>query len=271
MAAAATAGELDGCSLSESYGRRASPPQRVRARGCRLLHALPLVLALLVGRSSAQPTFRFGSISWAACDTPFADPYFPHVCRTAQDADGKFEAPHPRRIAVTVHAAWSKARTTESTMISNAQATASANEFELNGAPTWLGLSRLQEQPKYERRVGYRRGKGSGSMLVDDDSLCVTGDDVGKPACSSNVYGFMIDRLSPDKQIFHARYTFEITFPGNGDYEVFFEGCCRLSSIDNNANLPFYLSGTPPTTPFFNTHYPLQHPPTDPLNTDCPI
>jgi hypothetical protein len=37
------------------------------------------------------------------------------------------------RIAVTVHAAWSIARTTESTMITRAQATASADEFLRNG------------------------------------------------------------------------------------------------------------------------------------------
>jgi hypothetical protein len=60
------------------------PSQRLGTKLSRLQMVMPLVFALLVSRSSAQPTFRFGSISWAACDTLFADPYFPHVCRTAK-------------------------------------------------------------------------------------------------------------------------------------------------------------------------------------------
>jgi len=186
-------------------------------KSCRAI-VLVAFFCTLLRSSSAQPTFRFGSISWAACDTAFADPYFPHICRTEKDADGKFLDPDPMRIAVTVHCAWSIARTTDSTMISAAQATAASAAFESNGAPARLNLARLQEQPKYERRMGYRKGRDSRSTLVQDDRPCVIGDDVGSPACDSNFYGFQVDRLSPDNQLFHARYTFEITLPAQGDY-----------------------------------------------------
>mmetsp|Transcript_18796 Transcript_18796/g.27655 ORF Transcript_18796/g.27655 Transcript_18796/m.27655 type:complete len:1366 (-) Transcript_18796:313-4410(-) len=207
---------------------------------CRVIFAVAL-FSTLIGCCTAQPTFRYGSMSWAACDTGFVDPYFPHVCRTATDASGKFEQPASMRIAVTVHSAWSISGTSDSSMITKAQSAASAAAFEAKGAPTRLNLARIQEQPKYERRIGYRRGKGASSTLVQDDSLCMIGDDVGSPACDSNFYGFMIDRISADKQLFHARYTFEITFHESNSFEVFFDGCCRLTALDNNANLPFYL------------------------------
>lgn len=207
------------------------------------------VSVLFPGGCSAQeslsaPTYRSGTISWAACDTSFVDPYFPHVCRTGNDANGKVLQPSPMRIAVTVHAAWSISRTSSSTMITSAQSAASATAFEQNGAPTRLKLARLQDQKKFQRLIGYRRGIGEGSTIVEDESLCQIGDDVGSAACDANFYGFMIDRLSADKQLFHARYTFEITLPESNDFEIFFEGCCRITDIDNNPNMPFYLSTT---------------------------
>ena len=209
--------------------------------------------ALLQSQPCGAQTFRYGTISWQACGAPFVDPYFPHVCRTSLDASGAFATPDRKRIAVTVHAAWSRTATTESTMVNKDQAQKSWEAFQASGPPTRLELSRLQDQPRFERRIGYRRAGDMGdwntrwrsSTLATAEelaALCVTGDDPGNPACNQQIYGFMIDRMSPDSELFHARYTFEIAFATDGDYEVFFEGCCRLLSVDNNANLPFYLS-----------------------------
>jgi hypothetical protein len=55
---------------------------------------------------------------------------------------------------------------------------------------------------------------------------------------------FRIDRLSPDGTMVYARYSFDIRFPQEDEYTVFFEGCCRPSSdksdpdiyVKNNAN-----------------------------------
>jgi hypothetical protein len=143
------------------------------------------------------------------------------------------------RIAATVHAAWSISKTTASTMIPRSQAELSVANFERNGAPTRLNLARQTVQPRYERRIGYRRCTAPSSEgrpcfrseLVEDDSICVIGDNVGSPACDTNFYGFMIDRLSADKQLFLARYTFEITLPGHNDFEVLMPFLNRIPSL----------------------------------------
>ena len=153
------------------------------------------------------------------------------------------------RIAATVHAAWSISKTTASTMIPRSQAELSVANFERNGAPTRLNLARQTVQPRYERRIGYRRCTAPSSEgrpcfrseLVEDDSICVIGDNVGSPACDTNFYGFMIDRLSADKQLFLARYTFEITLPGHNDFEVLVPFLNRIPSLYQSYSCSFSI------------------------------
>ena len=182
----------------------------------------PVIPRPLVSEASPRPVLRFADLALKplinVCDALLRFCFlqsFPHVCRTELDpATGFLKEPDHLRIAVTIHAAWRISKTTASTMIPKSQADASVAAFEREGAPTRLNLARQTVQPKYERRIGYRRcTKASSegrpcfeSEYVEDDSLCVIGDDVGSPVCDTNYYGFMIDRLSADKQLFHARY-----------------------------------------------------------------
>jgi len=56
-----------------------------------------------------------------------------------------------------------------------------------------------------------------------------------------NNYVFMIDRISDDGDTVFARYSFQHQLTTNGDYTMYFDGCCRAPELLNNPNLVFHL------------------------------
>mmetsp|Transcript_88781 Transcript_88781/g.236306 ORF Transcript_88781/g.236306 Transcript_88781/m.236306 type:complete len:931 (-) Transcript_88781:51-2843(-) len=122
----------------------------------------------------------------------------------------------------------------------------------LSGTSRDLKVFRRKSDPTVERRIGYRYGVGDASynpIVVD----CPTTP--CPPASDLNYYFFQIDRLSQDRSLVYARFTYELILPQSGAYTAFFEGCCRppisATSTDinnaqglyvaNNYDLPFHL------------------------------
>ena len=79
-------------------------------------------------------------------------------------------------------------------MISSGESASAKTYFEANGPPARLTLTRLMEQPAFERRIGYRRQlRADGtSELMDQaelDKLCVAGKNSilgdNAPACDA--------------------------------------------------------------------------------------
>jgi hypothetical protein len=117
-----------------------------------------------------------------------------------------------------------------------------------------------------DRRIGFRKGYVDGVQPFGDFSLPGTGTEVAQntgiincptpatcPAFTTD-YNFKIERIA--RGTVYARYYFELTFPSDGDWVVFFEGCCRVPScqpggtcetggaitgVANNAGLPFHI------------------------------
>jgi hypothetical protein len=80
-----------------------------------------------------------------------------------------------------------------------------------------------------ELRLGYRVGSGDSSVLPDPTNMRSGIIDCSVPPCGPNInnYEFMIDRLSDDGDTVFAHYSYELQFILNGDYSLFFDGCCR--------------------------------------------
>jgi len=97
---------------------------------------------------------------------------FPHVCRTATDASGKFEQPAPMRIAVTVHSAWSMSGTSDSSMITKAQVRWKEKERDSIRRVDGERGQETEPQRVCARGRTYVREKESEQMFTSDVGMC---------------------------------------------------------------------------------------------------
>ena len=214
-----------------------------------------VVLGLSLLGMAWGDNFRFGDIKWASCyrgEGDFYDPRFPEVCA---DRSSRL------RVGFTITGAWTWANTGTS-MLQFAAEDKLAYESspdKMCGDPVRgckLRLDRNTASPTNERRIGYRTGlsdsSGNDRTIPSLAANAIVGCPIfgGGPALCPNQatsYDFSITRESPDRTIVFARYSFEILFPSEDDYTVFFEGCCRVPSTVgveytiNNPSLTFHL------------------------------
>ena len=212
-------------------------------------------------------TFRFGTMSWKRCSAGFHDMLFPEVCADVNQ----------NRVAFTVECSWLISESFQGlgTMLPNGlqEVDTFLQNLDTTSLPNRaLTVNRLwcgQDNQGHTicavlRGIGYRIGIDVRSTLAVDESvqptaaqdanlgaICATSTDLqsSRPSCASvSSYTFRIDRISNNTKdardfgnIVYARYSFDILFPGQGDYTVFFEGCCRSNDLYNNQQLPFHL------------------------------
>jgi len=214
------------------------------------------VLAACCVGGARGDNFRFGDIKWGNCfrqistdpavlarNGDFYDPRFPEVCA---DRSSRL------RVGFTVTAVWAVGANDNSGRSMLTYATEDIDAFKaspeqppykkmcgsLRGCK--LRLSRNTDTPTHERRIGYRLGISDAagvdftrpSPVPQDAIVSCPVKDGGPSLCpnSATDFDFTIDRLSEDETLVYARYSFEILFPSEGDYTVFFEGCCRPPS-----------------------------------------
>ena len=212
-------------------------------------HLLCCVVAMLmtVDMASARH-FSYGHMSWAVCRNPdklhavFYDPMFPEVCKTCDS---------PLCVGVTIHSAFKLSGNVASPFMTYLDTDVAA--YRASGRTNRkLRLKRnlppsAGQKDTAELRIGYRLGYGDRSMVpdVNDERSGIVQCSV--PPCPSGKvenYDFMIDHISSDGEMVFAHYSFELQFNSNGDYTVYFDGCCRPPSIEglmNNAGLVFHL------------------------------
>lgn len=202
--------------------------------------------------------FRYGDIRWAGCFRgagDFYDPRFPEVC---SDRSSRL------RVGFTITGVWSWANSATSMLQNSVDDKKNfddgACQKTVRGCK--LRIDRNKATPTNERRIGYRLGLSDGttdqtvptpalaSQQNDQNSIIGCPIKNGGPALCPNQetsYDFAIDRVSMDQTNVYARYSFEIVFPSEGDYTVFFEGCCRpvsqpsLEYTLNNPSLTFHI------------------------------
>jgi hypothetical protein len=213
-----------------------------RARGA---HACLLIVVLA---SAAQAKhFRYGDMSWGVCrnaEVPykvFYDPLFPEVCRTCSS---------PLCVGVTIQVAFKISGAVQAPFMENLDTDVQAY---LDSEHAQRRLRLIRNMPSgdaletTELRIGYRIGNGDMSTVPDVADARSGIIDCSVPPCPKRASGevdnyvFMIDRISDDGDTLFARYSFQLQLTMNGDYTVFFDGCCRPPEILNNKNLVFQL------------------------------
>jgi hypothetical protein len=196
------------------------------------LFSLLTVLGLL-GWCDGQ-TFKFAHLRWTHCRAGFYDPYFPEVCKTSSS--------NPLAVGFTLTASWGVTEDDTSNMLQKAF-TDVTNFVTSNNTIRDLRLYRSRSERAREKKIGWRKGLGFDTVLPPIESGGGIVDCPVPPCIGSNSeYMLQIDRVSADRTKVFARYSFEITFPADDFYTVFFQGCCRRDSgVQNNARLTFHV------------------------------
>jgi hypothetical protein len=193
--------------------------------------------------------FRYGDIFWKACRNSeakyqaFYDPLFPDVCKSCES---------PLCLGITVNVVFSRIGVTGSMFLENLEVDV-AKYLASGRTEKELRLPRNMpsgnDMETSELRIGYRDGLGDQTT----EPAAASGNSRGGiihcsiPPCPDpstglvDDYVFMIDRLSDDETTVFARYSFQMQFSKNGDYTVYFDGCCRPGTLMNNAGLVFQV------------------------------
>ena len=110
-----------------------------------------------------------------------------------------------------------------------------------NGTVRDLRLHRNKFETQKAIKIGWRYGLGADTVLPANGGVV----DCPVPPCvgMNTDYMLKIDRVSNDLTKVYARYSFEVIFPSEGLYTVYFEGCCRPNDdlVNNNALLTFHV------------------------------
>ena len=184
----------------------------------------------LLSACQAQ-TFRFAHLQWTHCVEGFYDPYFPEVCSSTS-------ATYHRAVGFTLTASWGATDDDPTKMLQTAY-TDVRNFVDSNQTMRNLRLYRNRNEKQKAIKIGWRYGQGLDTILPTDGGIV---DCPRKPCFGLNTeYILQIDRVSLDRTRVYARYSFEIMFPEDGLYSVYFEGCCRPKEVLNNAMQTFHV------------------------------
>jgi len=185
----------------------------------------------LVGWCEGQ-TFKYAHLRWTHCSEGFYDPYFPEVCRTASG--------NPRAVGFTLTASWGVTEDDSSKMLQYAFSDV-RTFIDSNQTIRDLRLYRNRNERVREKRIGWRVGQGLATTLPTTSDGGIV--DCPVPPCigSNTEYMMQIDRVSSDRTKVFARYSFEIRFPSDNVYSVYFQGCCRRQEVKNNPTLTFHV------------------------------
>ena len=105
-----------------------------------------------------------------------------------------------------------------------------------------LNLYRNKEEKNKQIKIGWRFGSGMSTTRPSAGGVVDCPQAPSGGTCpESSYYTLKIDRMSHDLTKVYARYSFEIVFPSNGVFTVYFEGCCRQEGLGNNEKLTFHV------------------------------
>jgi len=210
---------------------------------------LGLAGVLLLGLATLvrSDNFHYGHISWKQCiDTPgggfgFEDVLFPGVCTTSTGNQGR-KGLNARSFGFTIEGAWPVENTAQS-MLTNptaeignwiSKACYDIPPLGQRGCTLTVGQGMLDSN---KRVVGYKRGRGQQAYVPNVGPLVNTEGEL----VADGGYKFIITGMDADLKYVFARYSFQLDFVADGDYTVYFEGCCRPGELRNNANLVYHI------------------------------